>query len=163
MAEDDGVEIIERENVLKDKVGSDGPSASDLRAIERAQAAIGSLASKYIEIADEDLANLTASANNMKSDPANRSKHLQRVYLLSHDMKGQGGSFGYPMITMVSNQLCRFIEKIGTEAGDVETEVVLLYVNALNVVVRGRIKDADNKQAQSLLSGLDLVSQKILK
>ncbi|MBT3360046.1 MAG: hypothetical protein HN403_10510 [Rhodospirillales bacterium] len=163
MADSEEVEIIQRENVLKGKVGSEGPSESDLRAIQRAQAAIGSLSGKYIEIADEDLANLNASAEKMKSDPANRASHLKRVFLLAHDMKGQGGSFGFPMISMVSNQLCRFIEKIEDEAGEVETEVISLYVNALNVVVRGRIKDADDKQAQALLSGLDLVSQKILK
>ncbi|MBL6928074.1 MAG: hypothetical protein ISR44_02785 [Rhodospirillales bacterium] len=163
MAENDEVEIIERENVLKGKVGTEGPSESDFRAIERAQAAIGSLSGKYIEVADEDLLNLTTAAEKMKSDPDNRATHLKRVYQVSHDMKGQGGSFGFPMISLVTNQLCRFIEKIGDDVGDVETEVVSLYVNALNVVVRGRIKDADNKQAKALLNGLDLVSQKILK
>ena len=163
MAENDEVEIIERENVLKDKVGTEGPSESDLRAIQRAQAAISSLSGKYIEIADEDLANLTAAAKKMKTDPANREKHLKQVFLLSHDMKGQGGSFGFPMISLVCNLLCRFIEKIEGDAGEAETETVSLYVNALNVVVRGRIKDSDNAQAQALLNGLDLVSQKTLK
>ena len=162
MAENNEVEFITPENVLKDKVG-EGPSASDLRAIQRAQTAIASLSDKYIEIADEDLINLTKAAAEMKSDPANRSQHFRQVYLLSHDMKGQGGSFGYPMISMVCNQLCRFIEKVGEEADDVETEVVSLYVNALNVVVRERMKDAEGQHAEALLNGLARVSDKVLK
>lgn len=163
MAEDDEAEIIKAPSTLKTKVGSVGPSAEDLRAIEKAEAVIASLADKYLEVAELDLANLQKATAALKADQDNREGHLRGVFLIAHDMKGQGGSFGYPLITAVCNQLCRFIEKVEQEPSPTETEVVSLYVDAVAVIVRGKLKDAESEQAKVLLDGLGMVYEKAAK
>ncbi|MCG8508451.1 MAG: Hpt domain-containing protein [Rhodospirillales bacterium] len=163
MAEDDEAEIIRAPDTLKAKVGPVGPSAEDLRAIKKAEAVIANLAEKYVEIADLDLANLLKATEAFKTDPANRRQHLKKIFLIAHDMKGQGGSFGYPLVTAVCNQLCRFIETIENEPNPTESEIIPLYVNAVTVVLRGKIKDADSQQARALLEGLGLVYDKVAK
>lgn len=164
MAEDQKVEIIKASRTLKDKVGPIQPSAEDLRAIKKAEAVIANLAGKYLEVVAEDLQNLQAAAAKFKSDAANREAHLKRVFHIAHDMKGQGGSFGYPLITTISKQLCRFIEKVeGGALEDADIEVVSLHVDALQVVIRQKMTKADSDQAQALLKGLELVIAKIGK
>lgn len=165
MAEDKDkrAEFIAPPSTLKDKVGDAPLSAADLRAIERAEEVIVKLSEKYVEVAGADLAELQAAAAKFQSDPANRSRHLTRLFHVSHDMKGQGGSFGFPLITIIANQLCRFIEKLGTDLGEGEVEVIMLHVNALKVVISNQMKDAETKEAKALLKGLELVIAKVGK
>jgi chemotaxis protein histidine kinase CheA len=163
MAEDEKPQFIKAPGTLKAKVGALGPSADDLRAIKKAETVISNLAEKYVEVADLDLANLMKTTEALKADPGNREKRMKAVFLVAHDMKGQGGSFGYPLITAVCNQLCRFIEKVEEEPSPTENDIISLYVNAVGVVIRGKIKDADSQQAQALLEGLGMVYDKVAK
>jgi chemotaxis protein histidine kinase CheA len=164
MAEKKGkVEIIKPSRELKDKVGPIQPSAEDLRAIKRAEAVIASLKDKYLDVVDEDLANLQDAAIQFKEDAANRDQHLRRIFLIAHDMKGQGGSFGYPLITTISNQLCRFIERVEDNLEEADVEVVSLHVDALQVVIRDKMTKADSDQAKAMLKGLELVIEKVGK
>lgn len=163
MAEDKdkGAEFIAPPTTLKDKVGDTPLSTEDLKAIERAQAVIAKLAERYVEVADADLSKLQAAAAAFQSDPANRARHLERLFQIGHDMKGQGGSFGYPLITTIANQLCRFIERLGDDIGNNEAAVVMLHVDALKVVISSKMKDADASEAKALLKGLEMVITKV--
>ena len=103
MAEDSKPTVISPPNTLRAKVGKAQPSAEDLQAVHRAEAAIASLATEYVDVVDGDLANLQAAADGLVSEPQNREAHLKRIFAIAHDMKGQGGSFGYPLITTIES------------------------------------------------------------
>jgi len=164
MAEnEDKAEIIKPSGALKAKVGPIQPSAEDLRAIKKAEAVIANLAEKYLDVVEQDLANIQAAAAKFKADAANRDQHLHRIFLVAHDMKGQGGSFGYPLITTICHQLCRFIERVEGNLEDSDVEVVSIHVDALQVVIRDKMTQADSDQAKALLKGLKLVIEKIGK
>ena len=166
MAEDEDakVEIIKASRTLKNKVGPLRPSAEDLRAIKKAEAVIANLAGKYLEVVEQDLESLQAATATFKSDAENRTAHLRRIYHIAHEMKGQGGSFGYPLVTTISKQLCRFIEKVEDgELEDADIEVISLHVDALQVVIRDKMTKADSQQAQAMLKGLELVIIKLGK
>jgi len=159
MAEENGAKIFKPPSTLKAKVGAMGPSAADLQAIKRAETAIASLTDKYLEVVQKDLANLGAAADKLRTDTANRAQHLKRVFQIAHDMRGQGGSFGYPLITTICRQLCRFIEKVD-DIGEGEVEVVTLHVDALSLVIRAKMTKPDSQEAQAMLKGLELVIAK---
>jgi hypothetical protein len=77
-------------------------------------------------------------------------------------MKGQGGSFGYPLMTAVGNSLCRFLEKVD-KLPDSALEVVAVHVDTMRVVISNKMEGEGGKMGDRLLNGLDLVVNKVLK
>lgn len=162
MAEQSGAKVFNPPNTLKAKVGPMPPSAEDLRAVKKADAVIANLAGKYLEVVDQDLASLNEAAAKFRDDPAGRAQHLKRVFHIAHDMRGQGGSFGYPLVTQICDHLCRFIDRTA-DFGEGEIQVLNVHLDALNLVIRQKMQKADTQQAQALLKGLELVHAKRAK
>lgn len=78
----------------------------------------------------------------------------RQLFRLAHDMRGQGGTFGFPLITEVSASLCRYITKAG-EAERLKPELVGLHVNALQVIQREQITGGGDTLSQQVVAALD--------
>jgi chemotaxis protein histidine kinase CheA len=76
-------------------------------ALARAEAALAALAEGYLGWASADFQRLVASLDALR---AGAPGQLEPLFRIAHDMKGQAGTFGYPLITHVANSLCRLIE-----------------------------------------------------
>ena len=152
-------EIIEVPNPLKNKV-SYGPDGVDTAMLEKAEALIANLQGDFVVWVQDDLKKLQQSFDAAQAlAPAERGHAMQEVFGVLHDMKGQGGSFGYPVITQIANTLCRFMES-QSEFGPQEMEAVLVHINALRLVVAERLSGDGGTKGQKLLKGLELVLQK---
>ena len=152
-------EIIEVPNPLKNKV-SYGPDGVDTAMLEKAEALIANLQGDFVVWVQDDLKKLQQSFDAAAAlPPAERGHAMQEVFGVLHDMKGQGGSFGYPVITQIANTLCRFMES-QSEFGPQEMEAVLVHINALRLVVAERLSGDGGTKGQKLLKGLELVLQK---
>src|SRR3546814_9188911 len=91
---------------------------SHAEAMVRAEAAVAALRVDYLRWVEEDLAKLDAALSMAARDAAQRDAALQDVHRVAHDMRGQGGSFGYPLVTRIAASLCRFVEMRGKDAGE---------------------------------------------
>ncbi len=135
---------------------ADRPLTDEERqAIARAEAVIVGLAGEYLAAAEADLARLKATAANLAADPAGRVSHLDRLFQISHDMKGQGATFGYPLVTDVGNRLCRFIEKHREAMDDAGVAIVLRHVEALDRVIGQRMTEPTTPAAEALIERLE--------
>jgi hypothetical protein len=130
-------------------------SDEERQAIARAEAVIAGLAGQYRAVAEADLARLKAAAASLATDPAGRTSHLDRLFQISHDMKGQGATFGYPLVTAIGNRLCRFIEKHREILDDAGVAVVLRHVEALDRVIGQRMKEPATPEAEALIESLE--------
>ena len=157
MADDIAGELIERPNELKDKAGRP-PTAEELRVLEKAEQAMEKLGDKYVEAAGHDAANLLKALEKLKGDPGN-PQLLDEIFQIAHDMKGQGGSFGYPLVSTIGYRLCRFIERV-QNPGQLELAAITLHVEAMNLVVRSHIKGDGGEQGAALIKGLDMMLAK---
>ncbi len=160
MDDEPKAEVIVPPDTLKKKVKTGGPGAVDLKALERAEAVIADMTDTYLEWAAEDLAKIHAAVDELKAENKDREKALAGVFQLSHDMKGQGGSFGYALMTILGGNLCRFIENL-EDAGPAEVEVIQLHINAMDLVITKRMKGDGGKEGEQLLDGLGLVTAKV--
>jgi len=152
-------EIIEAPNPLKMKV-SYGPDGVDTAMLEKAEALIANLQGDFVVWVQDDLKKLQQHYDAAAALPvAERNQAMQEVFGVLHDMKGQGGSFGYPLVTSIANTLCRFMET-RTAFGPHEMEAILLHINALRLVVADRLSGDGGTKGDKLLKGLDLVIQK---
>ena len=79
----------------------------------RAMAVLNDLSAEYLTWAQGDLKKMEDIFLSAKSADFERKNQLiaQDLFRVAHDMKGQGATFGYELITDIGNHLCRYIEQ----------------------------------------------------
>lgn len=160
MSDDDTVNIIRPPNTLSAKVTKGGPGAVDLAAIERAESIIADMAENYLDWVEEDLVRISDAQKKLKADPDNPKEAMESIFQVAHDMKGQGGSFGYDLMTILGNDLCRFIETKDSVNGT-DIEVIDLYINTMQIVITKRMNGDGGEEGKKVLAGLNAVVEKI--
>jgi hypothetical protein len=158
---EDKLEIINPPNVLKDKVGTDGPGAIDLEALERAEKVIASMANSYLDSVADDLRNIDEAFEKLEAASGDRKEELMGVFQTALILKGQGGSFGYDLMTTIGNELCRLIEKLD-KAGPKEVEAIKLHIDSMKLVIGNDIKGDGGDVGKEMLVGLQQVCDKLL-
>jgi len=159
MAEDK-LEVINPPNTLKQKVGTGGPGAVDLDALKRAEEVIASMTDSYLDWVAEDLKKIEAAYQKLKAATGDRKKELDGVFQVSHDIKGQGGSFGYDLMTAIGNELCRLIERVD-QIGPDEMEAVRIHIESMKLVIANDMKGQGGKAGEQMLAGLQKVCDKL--
>lgn len=99
---------------------------------------------------------LAAARNTAGSD---RAEHLKGLFRIAHDLKGQGSSFDYPLITRIGNSLCRFIEKL-VEPQPRDFDVMAAHVDALGTVVSNRIRGEGGAVGRTLADRLEALAKR---
>ncbi len=153
-------QIIELPNLLVAKVtaASDGELAA---MIAEAEAALESLRDEYRAWVTEDLAKLKDAFEAAKAEPGGAGRRLDAVFRIAHEMKGQGETFEYDLVTEIGASLCRFLERVA-EIGPQELETAELHLDALSAVVGGRIMGDGGETGRKLVLGLDAAVAKTL-
>ncbi|MBC8270216.1 MAG: Hpt domain-containing protein [Rhodospirillaceae bacterium] len=160
MSDDDTVNVIKPPDTLSSKVSKGGPGAVDLAAIERAESVIANMADDYLDWVEDDLVKIANAQKELKANRDKSEEYLDKVFQVAHDMKGQGGSFGYDLMTILGNDLCRFIEGKKT-ASDVDIEVIDLYISTMQIVISKRMSGDGGPAGNEVLTGLAAVVAKI--
>ena len=159
----DDLEIITPPNLLKSKVKTGGPGAVDAAALERAEAAISDMTDQYLEWVEQDLLRIEDAFTDLKAaKSADIPEKLQVIYQISHDIKGQGGSFGYDMMTAAGNCLCRLIEHADPENPKL-IDAIEVHIDALKLIISQHIKGDGGNTGKRMLDGLEQVFDKTSK
>ncbi|MCH8237043.1 MAG: Hpt domain-containing protein [Proteobacteria bacterium] len=158
---DDKLEVINPPNTLKQKVGTGGPGAVDLEALERAEEVIIGMTDSYLNWVAEDLGKMDEAYAKLVAATGDRKEEINGVFQVSHDIKGQGGSFGYDLMTALGNELCRLIEKID-KVGSGEIEAIKLHIDSMKLVIGEDMKGQGGKAGEKMLAGLQQVCDKLL-
>ncbi len=159
MAEDDKPQVIHAPNPLSAKVTKGGPGAVDPTVLEKAEQVIAEMSGEYLNWVAEDLKKIQEAFEGLKSSGGTK-ENLEKVFEIAHDMKGQGGSFNYPLITTVANDLCRLLESLES-AGAKETEVIRLHIDTMRVIITDGMEGEGGKAGKHLLAGLAKVVAKV--
>ncbi|MFQ5764483.1 MAG: Hpt domain-containing protein [Rhodospirillales bacterium] len=158
---DDKLEVINPPNTLKEKVGTGGPGAVDLEALERAEEVITGMTDSYLSWVADDLKKMDEAFAKLQAATGDRKEEVDAIFQVSHDIKGQGGSFGYDLMTAIGNELCRLIEKVD-KVGPGEIEAIKLHIDSLKLVIAHDIKGQGGKEGEKMLAGLQQVCDKLL-
>ena len=160
MAEDK-LEVFNPPNALKDKVGTSGPGAIDLEALEKAEEAIASMADSYLDSVVEDIRKIDEAFKKLEAATGDRKEELMGVFQEALNLKAQGGSFGYDLMTAIGNELSRFIEKLD-KAGPIEVEAIKLHIDSMKYVIGMDMKGDGGDPGKKMLNGLQQVCDKLL-
>lgn len=149
------VQVTKPRNLLKEKVGV--LPALDEAALKRAEAALASLSGEFQGWMEEEIARL-AGARDRARLAGYDDASLASLFSVSHDAKGLGATYEYPMITRLAASLCRLIETPeGKIAARGMPQLLEGHVEAMRVVVRDQIKELSHPVARVLM--LELESQ----
>ena len=85
--------------------------------------------------------------------PNNRRNHFQEMNMVAHELRGQGGTFGYPLITVFAKSLYDTTLP-GCPEDDGALGVVKAHTDAMRAVIRDRISGDGGKIGRKPLKSL---------
>ncbi|NCB49723.1 MAG: hypothetical protein EOM53_03495 [Alphaproteobacteria bacterium] len=72
------------------------------------------------------------------------------LFRKAHDMKGQGITFGYPLITFVGNHLCRYLEN-KTVLSESLLKGVRFHLDIISKIFEDKIKSEESPLAEEII------------
>lgn len=127
--------------------------------IKRAEKAVEELASQYSGWAAEDIVKLRGFLADAESDAATLDARLHDIHRIAHDMRGQGSTFGFPLITRIAGLLCTYLKM--PDEGDIAINMVRAHVDALEKVIEHKATDEASAAAVEILSTLKSAADKL--
>ncbi len=159
---DSSVKFITLPNKLRKKQIDAGVQLNiDPSLVGAAEAKIVGMKDEYLKWVDKDLDQLSALCDIAMKDKPQRAVHIENLYNKTVEIKGQGGSFNYALMTTVGSQLCRFIEVQGNDLDDPRMDIVKLHVETLRMVIGQKMEGDGGPMGQKLVAGLGLAIKKV--
>lgn len=144
------IEIFMPPNVLKAKVGGSA-AAIDWAAINRAEAAVAALKNDFQAWIGDDVEKLAAARDTFAMEQTQEARDA--LFRCSHDLKGQGSTFGFPFVARVAASLCRLLE--GAKVNAIPAGLLDAHVDAIRVCMRDQIKGDSDVVATALAKELE--------
>ena len=158
------VRIYRRRNRLKDKIGGLGTPGEtggfSVEALARAEAEFAKMAEDYPDWVGGYITALFNELEQARPRAADmRSPNFSRMNQLAHEMKGQGGTFGYPLISVFGKSLYEFTS-VSAGTSDSQLDIVTAHIDAMQAVIKGRVNGDGGALGAELVRTLDEAIQK---
>ncbi len=150
------VRLYRFQNRLKEKAagaGAQGSGEIPAEVLEAAQKELEKMSEDYPDWVSTLIDDLRDQHRRCVDTPEQRRGFFQKIHEIAHDMRGQGGTFGYDLISTFSDSLYDFT---GRSAGmtDGHIEIVKSHIDAMNVVIKDRVKGDGGEVGQAIAKGL---------
>jgi len=131
---------------------------SSTEAVAHAKAAVDAMAEQYIGWVTADLARLDAAFAALPAAPTGIAAEAayRDVHGVAHDIKGQGSTFGYILVTDIASLLCHYLER-GMKGEALDGNAIAHHIDALKTVVDNRIKGDGGELGGEVIAALKAV------
>ena len=149
-------------NNLKEKVGGMGssePGEIPIALLEEAEEELERAALDFTEWAAEYLAILSTLCDKALEKEGTRSTEFEKINLLAHELRGQGGTFGYPLITVFGKMLYKVTGE-GCVQDDNAVEIVKAHIDAMRAVIREKVAGDGGQVGRELLKTLEVAIER---
>jgi CheY-like chemotaxis protein len=150
-------------NSLKDKAGGGfvGPAEFPEDLLLEAEEQMERGADDFSVWALEYVKQLSEHCKSALADEigVGRSKIFADINLLALELRGQGGTFGYPLITTFGKSLYDATTS-GCSEDDVAVEIVKSHVDAMGAVLREKVEGDGGEIGRALLASLKMAIEK---
>ncbi len=137
---------------MKAKIGN-GRVKLDTKAIERADAAIKTIGNDFATWAQSDFDELDKALAAARKNPDQQEDYITEIVRRAMELKGQGGSFGYDLISQVGDSLKQFTDS-RSEANPRDVEIIAAHVDAMRRVMVDNIKGDGGDVGRAIVDGL---------
>jgi hypothetical protein len=126
--------------------------------LARAQAAVADLAKTYVPNTIADLDRCAVLLKSAREDAGARASSVKDLYGIAHNIKGQGSSFGYPLVTRIGHSLCTLVRQ-ERDFSDADLGVIQAHLDALRLILAKEIKGEGGEIGAKLASRLENMVQ----
>jgi CheY-like chemotaxis protein len=149
-------------NRLRDKVAGLGVSGNGeipLNLLEEAEAQLQRAALDFTEWARGYLTKLGRLCEQALEQPSGRRRYFEDINMLAHELRGQGGTFGYPLISIFGKML---YDATGANCreDDNMVEIVRAHIDAMRAVLRDKVSGDGGMVGRELLASLKAAIRK---
>jgi chemotaxis protein histidine kinase CheA len=148
----DKVEIIQVPNALRAKVGGKFGTL-DKEAIAAAESALADLSDQFGDWLSEEIQNLEAVYNDIKTTGPTE-ENMKQLYNRCHDLKGQGSTYGYPLITRIAGSVCKLMDEPDMRL-NAPKALIVAHLDAIRAIVRSQIKSETHPVGVALATELE--------
>lgn len=152
-------ETITPPNPLEKAKTGDGPVKIDPNVLRQAEQAVEELQDDYAGWAQKDIDGLREALVRAQIDPEALDQAISDIYRRALDLKGQGGGFGYNLITSIGDLLTKFMEARSTVSNR-DFAIIGAHIDAMQAVVREDIKGDGGKIGMEIVDGLSQLVEK---
>jgi hypothetical protein len=124
----------------------------DPDAVARAEAIVVSMRGRFLDWLGASQAAIAEKQTLLNSDTGDQITLLGEIKGVAHEMKGMGGTFGYPLVTRVGGTLEQYLIEKG-DGGNVDLSIVQEHINAIGEMMTAFKVDLD-ADAESRLNTL---------
>lgn len=152
-------QIVIPPNPLREKVSGGGPISEEM--LKRAEEAVEGLAAQFDELMAGELEKLSQLVDAGIREPERRLEIARLIFEIAHDLRGQAGTFNYPLITRVGSSLCRFTDDLAA-CNERELQIIRLHVDAMQAIL-AEVQHGDGAAvAEEIADGLEKAVRKML-
>ena len=125
--------------------------------LARAEEATTALRTNYTQWASVDVEQARRLLAEARGDAGGGRGQLDQVYAVLHNIKGQGSSFGYPLVTRIGQSMCRLIAP-GRTLDEAEFKIAQAHLDALKLVLDKKIAGPGGTTGEALASRLEAMT-----
>lgn len=157
---------FELPNRLGAKVGlapKDPVPVLPAEVLAAAEAEIQNRAGDYATWIAGEVEELARRVERLRAEPAAVPGLVAQINRSAHEMRGQGGIFGYPLITHIAKSLYEATHGSFTAVTDNERLLFKAHVDAIKAVMNARVSGDGGATGKQLLATLDVAKKKYAK
>lgn len=157
MSDDTKVQIINPPNRLKSMI-DDGKATKgiDPNLLAKAEKAMEDVKPQVEEHMKGEVARLQELMGKVAGSAGQDKQALDEMYRTSFELKGQGTSAGYNLLTRFGDSLCRYIEAL-QQPGVKEVAIIKAHVDSIAVIMHRGIKGDNNPVGMAIVAELEKV------
>ena len=153
MSQQNTGQMIQVPNKLGAKVGGGRLGGIDPAAIAKAEAALKSLSGNFAQWLADEITKLDGARQEVKAHGVS-AETMEALYLRSHDLKGLGATYGFPIITRIAGSLCRLIDDKEKRVA-APMPLVDAHIDAIKAAARDDIKTEEHPVGAALVQELE--------
>lgn len=133
--------LIRRSNTMLERLGGRPgvPGKVDESLLKKAEDRIAEVGAAYPDRVKADLEKLVTLANQAATDAEHRGQVITDINLIVHEIRGEGATFGYPLLTKFAGSLFKFTDGL-TSPNERQLALIKAHVDVMTVVVKNGIK-----------------------
>ena len=148
--DEDWHQLVADPEDLRRKVPSFG-GVDPAEAFVREEAIIRQMVHQYLDELGRDIKELDRFGAEYLRHPSR--ENLKPIYRLIHNMRGQGATFNYPLVTEIGKSFCEYYIEL-PDNEDHSVELILDHLNALKLVYRHHLEGQGDKLARAVSDSL---------
>ena len=157
--------IKPRTNKLKAKVTGGTITTTNAgfakEALEAAEQEMAEAAANFATRSRQNMADLAALVTQAQQAQGDARKELlDKINLIAHELRGQGGTFDYPLVTAFAGSLFKFTRGEAADMDDNRMAIIKAHADGIRTVLGKGIRGDGGKIGQQLMQVLQQAIKK---